>query len=136
MLRGNGGKGRAHAGRSSTLHARGSGLPAAELLREPGILPRPPLLPPRFPLSIGQLYDAWIQHGEGNGFADAGGMMEAVRKQLGGTPKTGVDEKLWLDAFLTRRWGEGLGIDQHGDQTGDQMMITMRGGDLPTARVF
>lgn len=53
----------------------------------------------RFPLTIAQMYDAWIQHGQ-SGVWD---MVAAVNDQLGGNPASGVDEKQWLDAFLTRR---------------------------------
>lgn len=65
--------------------------------------------PCRFPLTIGQLYDAWIQHGEGPCTPCMGGMIAAVNAQLGGSPRTGVDEKVWLDAFLAHRWGRGHG---------------------------
>ena len=36
-------------------------------------------------------------------------IIEAVNQQLGGNPASGVDEKLWLSALLTQRWGGGGG---------------------------
>lgn len=55
------------------------------------------------PLARGQLYDAIIQHGDG---ADPDGLpalLAAATKKAGGTPKSGVDEKAWLAAFLAVR---------------------------------
>jgi chitosanase len=61
-----------------------------------------------FALSRGQLYDAYLMHGEnapGDAFypKSANGMAAYVNKQLGGSPTNGVDEKKWMRAYLAHR---------------------------------
>ncbi len=54
-------------------------------------------------LSKAVLYDTIIQHGEGE---DPDGLPELIQRtsaQVGGTPATGVDEHVWVQAFLQVR---------------------------------
>jgi chitosanase len=53
----------------------------------------------KYPITKGQLYDAFINHGE-NGARD---LMEEATDNVGGTPDSGVDEKEWLSCFLNAR---------------------------------
>jgi chitosanase len=55
------------------------------------------------PLSRAVLYDTIIQHGDGTDPDGLGALLTATRAKVHGTPKTGVDEKAWLLAFLTVR---------------------------------
>jgi chitosanase len=55
------------------------------------------------PLSRGQMYDAIIQHGDGD---DPDGLPEMIKEtvaEMGGSPKTGVNEEAWLRAFFNVR---------------------------------
>lgn len=54
-------------------------------------------------LARGQLYDATIQHGDGDDPDGLPALIAAANKKAGGTPKSGVDEKKWLAAFLDVR---------------------------------
>jgi chitosanase len=57
----------------------------------------------RTPLSLAALYDAMVQHGEGD---DADGVPALVRSataHAGGTPATGIGEGRFLRAFLAVR---------------------------------
>lgn len=49
------------------------------------------------------LYDTIIQHGGGAGTDSLSGIIRATIHAIGGTPKTGVREKVWLQAFLEER---------------------------------
>ncbi len=51
------------------------------------------------PITRGQLYDAYINHGEGG----AAQIIAAANRRAGGTPRDGIDEKRWLAAFLEAR---------------------------------
>jgi chitosanase len=53
----------------------------------------------RYPLTQGQLYDAYVNHGE-DGIL---GLLRRTERRCGGTPQTGVPEKRWLDTFLRVR---------------------------------
>jgi chitosanase len=53
----------------------------------------------KLPLTRGELYDATINHGE-DAVRD---MIREVNHTVGGTPKSGSDEKKWLAAFLSAR---------------------------------
>jgi len=50
-------------------------------------------------ITRGQLYDAYINHGEDGALKLAG----TATKNAGGSPKDGTDEKQWLAAFLEAR---------------------------------
>ncbi|MFH7027560.1 MAG: chitosanase [Heteroscytonema crispum UTEX LB 1556] len=54
-------------------------------------------------LSRAALYDTIIQHGEGDDPDGLPALLKRTQKEAGGTPKTGVDEKQWLQAFLKVR---------------------------------
>ena len=54
-------------------------------------------------LAVAAIYDAEIQHGDGNDPDGVPTLLKATKKSAGGTPKSGVDEKTWLHAFLTTR---------------------------------
>lgn len=53
----------------------------------------------RYPLTQGQLYDAYVNHGE-DGIRK---LLVKANRRAGGTPKDGVSEKKWLAAFLRVR---------------------------------
>jgi chitosanase len=55
------------------------------------------------PLAIAAIYDALIQHGDGTDPDGVPALLKATEKAVGGTPKTGVDEKKWLHGFLVTR---------------------------------
>ncbi len=58
----------------------------------------------RTPLARAAVYDTIIQHGDGK--KDPDGLLailERTQNAAGGTPAEGVDEKLWLDTFLSQR---------------------------------
>ena len=55
------------------------------------------------PLARAELYDAIIQHGEGDDPDGLPALLARTAKSVSGTPATGVDEKKWLDAFFTVR---------------------------------
>jgi chitosanase len=68
--------------------------PAVDHAEELGLL---------FPLSLLNLYDTCIQHGDGD---DPDGLPEIISRataQVGGTPGDGVDENEWLRAFMNIR---------------------------------
>lgn len=54
-------------------------------------------------LSRAVLYDTIIQHGEGDDPDGLPALMNSTEKKMGGTPKTGIDEKEWLASFLKVR---------------------------------
>jgi chitosanase len=55
------------------------------------------------PLARAEVYDAIIQHGEGDDADGLPALLARTAKSVNGTPATGVDEKKWLAAFLTVR---------------------------------
>ncbi|HEY9727618.1 MAG TPA: chitosanase [Chroococcales cyanobacterium] len=57
----------------------------------------------KFALSRAVLYDTIIQHGEGDDPDGLPALMKRTKQKVGGTPKTGVDEKEWLKVFLKVR---------------------------------
>jgi chitosanase len=54
-------------------------------------------------LSKAFLYDTIIQHGDGDDPDSIGALIKTTEDNLGGTPKTGIDEKQWLSAFIQVR---------------------------------
>jgi Glycosyl hydrolase family 46 len=56
----------------------------------------------RTPLGIAILYDTILQHGDGTG-PDSFGKVLARTEAAAGTPKSGLDERTWLEAFLDAR---------------------------------
>lgn len=48
-------------------------------------------------------YDTIIQHGDGEDPDGLPALIATTKKKMGGTPKTGVDEKKWIAAFLDVR---------------------------------
>ena len=57
----------------------------------------------RTALAKAALYDAVIQHGNDGDHDGLPAMLNRTRQLAGGTPVTGVDEKVWLKAFLKVR---------------------------------
>jgi chitosanase len=56
-----------------------------------------------YPLSRAELYDANIQHGDGDDADGLQSLINRTNKLVGGTPKQGIDEKKWLNKFLDVR---------------------------------
>lgn len=54
-------------------------------------------------LARAAVYDTIIQHGGGNDPDGLPAILERTSQAVGGTPTEGVDEKVWLDSFLTQR---------------------------------
>lgn len=70
-------------------------LPALKWVQKYGI---------KYPITIAQVYDAMIMHGEGLGDpVSIDYIFLATNKALGGSPATGVDEIQWLYKFLEVR---------------------------------
>ena len=57
----------------------------------------------KLPLSKAVLYDTIIQHGNGDDPDSINAIVSNTNKKSGGTPKTNVDEKIWLKNFLDER---------------------------------
>ena len=57
----------------------------------------------RLPLTLLCLYDAIIQHGEGDDPDGLPAMIARTNQKMSGTPGDGVDEQAWLKAFLKIR---------------------------------
>lgn len=57
----------------------------------------------KFPLSIAALYDAIIQHGDGDDPDGLSAMIARASTAAGGTPLAGIGERQWLAAFLQVR---------------------------------
>ena len=55
------------------------------------------------PLSRAAMYDAIIQHGDGDDPDGLDALLARTARTVGGTPASGVDERRWLDAFFTVR---------------------------------
>jgi chitosanase len=54
-------------------------------------------------LARAAVYDTIIQHGGGDDPDGLLAILKRTHQSVGGTPKEGVDEKVWLDSFLTER---------------------------------
>ena len=54
-------------------------------------------------LSLAALYDAAIQHGDGDDPDSLGAMIDRASARTGGTPAQGISETLWLSHFLQVR---------------------------------
>jgi chitosanase len=57
----------------------------------------------RTTLARAAVYDTIIQHGGGDDPDGLPAILERTQQTVGGTPATGIDEKLWLDTFLSQR---------------------------------
>lgn len=66
-------------------------MPAVKLYKELGAM---------YPLTQAFLYDMTVNHGK----MGAKRMVEATSLELGGAPATGVDERLYLDKLMDRRY--------------------------------
>lgn len=55
------------------------------------------------PLSLAVLYDTIIQHGGGTDPDSLQSLINRTNQAMGGSPATGVDEKAWLQKFLSVR---------------------------------
>jgi len=69
-------------------------LPAVEHTKELGI---------SYPLSLLNIYDACIQHGDGDDPDGLPAIISRTTEEVGGTPDDGVDESDWLQAFMDIR---------------------------------
>ncbi len=56
-----------------------------------------------YPLTMLNLYDAVIQHGDGEDPDGLSAMIKRATSKVGNTPANGTDEKLWLQAFMDTR---------------------------------
>jgi chitosanase len=56
-----------------------------------------------FALSRAVLYDTIIQHGDGNDPDSLAAILTETQQRVGGTPKTGINEREWLRTFLAVR---------------------------------
>ena len=61
------------------------------------------LLGVKLPLTLLNLYDAIIQHGEGDDFDGLPNMIKQTTSKVGGTIKDGIDEKVWLNLLYFPR---------------------------------
>ena len=57
----------------------------------------------QWPLSKAAVYEAGIQHGYGDNLDTVNQIAERASAQVGGSPAKGIDEKVWLKAFLEQR---------------------------------
>ncbi|KAL4422015.1 hypothetical protein ABPG77_005445 [Micractinium sp. CCAP 211/92] len=62
----------------------------------------------RSALAKAQLYDAWVQHGQADPGSrvypvSANGIADWTCSHVGGAPLAGINETMWLEAFLRRR---------------------------------
>jgi len=57
----------------------------------------------QLPISYAAIYEVGIQHGYGNNYDSITKIIERATKRVGATPKDGVAELTWLNAFLTER---------------------------------
>ena len=57
----------------------------------------------QLPLSKVAVYEAGIQHGYGDNLDTVNQIAERTSAQVGGSPTEGIDEKVWLKAFLVQR---------------------------------
>jgi len=56
-----------------------------------------------FPLSLLNLYDACIQHGDGDDPDGLANIISQTTEQMAGTPADDIDESEWLEAFMNIR---------------------------------
>jgi len=56
-----------------------------------------------YPLSLLNLYDACIQHGDGDDADGLPAIIVLTTAEVGGTPAEGIDESEWLEAFMDIR---------------------------------
>jgi len=61
------------------------------------------LLGVKLPLTLLNLYDAIIQHGEGDDLDGLPSIINQTTLNVGGTIKDGIDEKIWLKEFMSVR---------------------------------
>ncbi len=56
-------------------------------------------------ITMGEMYDSCVNHGEDGDSSDMGlkQLIAKANKMAGGTPKSGIDESIWLKAFLSIR---------------------------------
>jgi chitosanase len=57
----------------------------------------------QMPLTLAVLYDSVFMHGDGDDPDGVPALMTTATKNAGGTPKTGIDEHVWLAAFIAAR---------------------------------
>jgi chitosanase len=57
----------------------------------------------QLPISYAAIYEAGIQHGYGDNYDSITKIIERATKKIGATPKEGVPELIWLNAFLEER---------------------------------
>ncbi|MCK5831140.1 MAG: chitosanase [Methylococcales bacterium] len=55
------------------------------------------------PITLLNLYDAAIQHGDGVDADSLSAIIQRASSKVGGSPKTGVDEMRWVQAFMNDR---------------------------------
>lgn len=55
------------------------------------------------PLSLAAIYEAGIQHGYGDDYDSIPKIVERASSTVGGNPRIGIDELVWLRAFLEER---------------------------------
>ncbi|MFA6503646.1 MAG: chitosanase, partial [Patescibacteria group bacterium] len=56
-----------------------------------------------YALSRAVIFDTIIQHGGGNGPDSLSAIVVRTNQTAGGSPKSGIDEKIWLKIFLATR---------------------------------
>lgn len=76
----------------------------------------------RLPITRGQFYDACINLGE-DGLQD---LVRRTDRALGGTPKTGIDERAWLARFLDLRLADKLAGDRTERRSADRVRVYQR----------
>lgn len=69
-----------------------------------------------WPLSLLCLYDAEIQHGDGEDPDGVPALLARTQSQVGGTPLSGIEEDVWLAAFLQIRKADLLQPSNHETQ--------------------
>jgi len=82
-------------------------IPATVHAEELGVL---------YPLTLLNLYDAIIQHGDGDDLDGLPALIERTILNVGGTPKEGIDESVWLEEFMNVRRDTLLNPDNQGTQ--------------------
>lgn len=68
------------------------------------------------PLTLLNLYDAVIQHGNGNSPDGLPAMITRTTNDVGGTPKSGTSESIWLQSFMRIRRAVLLNPDDDSTQ--------------------
>ena len=67
-------------------------------------------------LSRCSFYDTIIEHGGGNGKHSIGSIIKRTKDKVGGTVKSGIDEKKWLREFLNVRYEDLKTFGHHGTE--------------------